>query len=100
VRVDIRGTGDSDGIIEDEYAPIEQDDALEVIAWIAETPWCTGSVGMIGISWGGFNGLQIAARHMKGRSPVDAEFDFVTRVGVVDQSRTRYADSTVEKDWL
>jgi putative CocE/NonD family hydrolase len=62
VRVDIRGTGDSDGIIEDEYAPIEQDDALEVIAWIAETPWCTGSVGMIGISWGGFNGLQIAAR--------------------------------------
>ncbi|MDP9184588.1 MAG: CocE/NonD family hydrolase, partial [Actinomycetota bacterium] len=62
VRVDMRGTGDSDGIIEDEYAPIEQDDALEVIAWIAETPWCTGAVGMIGISWGGFNGLQIAAR--------------------------------------
>lgn len=62
VRVDMRGTGDSDGIIEDEYAPEEQDDALEVIAWIAEEPWCTGAVGMIGISWGGFNGLQIAAR--------------------------------------
>ncbi len=40
----------------------EQDDALEVIAWIAAQPWCTGKVGMIGISWGGFNGLQIAAR--------------------------------------
>jgi putative CocE/NonD family hydrolase len=61
-RVDIRGTGDSDGIITDEYAPQEQDDALEVIAWLAEQPWCAGAVGMIGISWGGFNGLQIAAR--------------------------------------
>ncbi len=62
VRVDIRGTGDSDGILLDEYLEQEQDDALEVIEWIAEQPWCTGSVGMIGYSWGGFNGLQIAAR--------------------------------------
>ncbi|MGZ4149151.1 MAG: CocE/NonD family hydrolase [Actinomycetota bacterium] len=62
VRVDIRGTGDSDGIITDEYAPQEQDDALDALAWIAAEPWCTGAVGMIGISWGGFNGLQIAAR--------------------------------------
>jgi len=62
VRVDIRGTGDSDGILLDEYLEQEQDDALEVIAWIAAQPWCTGSVGMIGYSWGGFNGLQIAAR--------------------------------------
>ena len=61
-RVDIRGTGDSDGIITDEYAPGEQDDALEVIAWLADQPWCSGAVGMIGISWGGFNGLQVAAR--------------------------------------
>lgn len=62
VRVDMRGTGESDGILEDEYLPQEQDDALEVIAWIAEQPWCTGAVGMWGISWGGFNSLQIAAR--------------------------------------
>lgn len=61
-RVDIAGAGDSDGIIEDEYALREQDDGLEVIAWLAAQPWCTGKVGMIGISWGGFNGLQIAAR--------------------------------------
>ena len=45
-----------------EYLQQEQDDALEVIAWIAEQPWCDGNVGMIGISWGGFNGLQVAAR--------------------------------------
>ena len=62
VRVDLRGTGDSDGILLDEYLPQEQDDALEVIAWLAAQPWCSGAVGMIGISWGGFNGLQIAAR--------------------------------------
>jgi putative CocE/NonD family hydrolase len=62
VRVDIRGTGDSDGIILGEYLKQEQDDALEIIAWIAGQPWCSGSVGMIGISWGGFNGLQVAAR--------------------------------------
>src|SRR5690625_7387560 len=46
----------------DEYLKQEQDDALEILEWLAEQPWCTGDVGMIGISWGGFNGLQVAAR--------------------------------------
>jgi putative CocE/NonD family hydrolase len=62
VRVDMRGSGESDGLLRDEYLKQEQDDALEVIAWLARQSWCTGAVGMIGISWGGFNGLQIAAR--------------------------------------
>ena len=62
VRVDMRGSGDSEGVLKGEYLKQEQDDGLEVLAWIAAQPWCTGSVGMIGISWGGFNGLQIAAR--------------------------------------
>lgn len=62
VRVDIRGSGDSEGLLFDEYAKQEQDDALEVIAWIADQPWCSGAVGMWGISWGGFNSLQVAAR--------------------------------------
>ena len=61
-RVDISGSGDSDGLIHDEYLKLEQDDALEIIAWLARQPWCSGAVGMIGISWGGFNGLQVAAR--------------------------------------
>jgi putative CocE/NonD family hydrolase len=61
-RVDIAGSGDSDGLVQDEYHKREQDDALEIIAWLAKQPWCTGKVGMIGISWGGFNGLQVAAR--------------------------------------
>ncbi len=62
VRVDIRGSGESDGLLSDEYAKQEQDDALEIIAWLAAQPWCNGAVGMMGISWGGFNGLQVAAR--------------------------------------
>jgi hypothetical protein len=62
VRVDIRGTGESDGILYDEYLKQEQDDALEVVDWITAQKWCDGNLGIIGISWSGFNGLQIAAR--------------------------------------
>ena len=65
VRVDMRGCGDSEGILHGEYLKQEQDDALEILQWIATQPWCSGSIGMIGISWGGFNGLQIAARRPK-----------------------------------
>jgi putative CocE/NonD family hydrolase len=61
VRVDLRGSGDSDGVLTDEYTEQELQDGCDVIAWLAEQPWCSGKVGMIGISWGGFNGLQIAA---------------------------------------
>ncbi|MBK7546928.1 MAG: CocE/NonD family hydrolase [Rhodoferax sp.] len=66
VRVDMRGNGDSDGIMLDEYAEQELADAENVIAWLVKQPWSTGSVGMMGISWGGFNGLQVAARKPKG----------------------------------
>ena len=61
IRVDMRGSGDSDGVLYGEYLPQEQEDALEVISWIAQQPWCEGNVGIFGISWGGFNALQIAA---------------------------------------
>lgn len=61
-RVDIRGTGDSGGDLADEYLPREQEDACEIIDFLARQPWCNGNVGMTGISWGGFNALQVAAR--------------------------------------
>ncbi len=62
VRVDMRGSGDSDGVLEDEYLQVhELDDAVEVVAWLADQPWCSGAVGMMGKSWGGFNALQVAA---------------------------------------
>lgn len=61
IRVDIRGSGESDGVIDGEYTELELANACELIAWIAEQPWSNGSVGMMGISWGGFNCLQVAA---------------------------------------
>jgi len=61
IRVDIRGNGESDGLMEDEYTARELDDGKHIIAWVARQNWCDGNVGMIGHSWGGFNGLQIAA---------------------------------------
>jgi putative CocE/NonD family hydrolase len=62
VRVDLRGTGESEGVLVDEYLEQEHLDAEEVLEWIASQPWCTGRTGMMGISWGGFNSLQVAAR--------------------------------------
>jgi uncharacterized protein len=82
VRLDIRGSGDSDGLILDEYLKQEQDDAVEAIAWIARQPWCTGKVGMMGISWGGFNSLQVAARHPEALKAIIS----------VDSTDDRYAD--------
>jgi len=61
VRVDLRGSGDSGGVLTDEYLQQELDDGVAVIEWLAAQPWCDGNVGMMGISWGGFNALQIAA---------------------------------------
>ncbi|WP_157015668.1 CocE/NonD family hydrolase [Mesorhizobium xinjiangense] len=61
IRVDMRGNGDSEGLMADEYTPQELQDACDVIAWVAAQPWCNGNVGMMGISWGGFNSLQVAA---------------------------------------
>lgn len=61
IRVDNRGSGDSDGLLADEYLQSELDDGVAILEWLERQPWCSGDVGMIGISWGGFNGLQVAA---------------------------------------
>lgn len=82
VRVDMRGSGESGGVLIDEYIEQEQEDGLSILRWIAAQPWCNGKVGMFGISWGGFNGLQIAAR----RPP---ELKAIVSVASTDD---RYAD--------
>ncbi|MFI5183162.1 MAG: CocE/NonD family hydrolase [Vicinamibacteria bacterium] len=64
VKVDIRGTGASEGTVPDrEYSEQELDDAVEIIGLLAAEPWSNGSAGMWGISWGGFNAIQVAMRH-------------------------------------
>jgi putative CocE/NonD family hydrolase len=62
IRVDMRGSGSSDGVLYDEYTDQEVDDGVAVIEWIAEQSWCNGKVGTMGISWGGITGLQLAQR--------------------------------------
>ncbi len=73
IRVDMRGSGDSEGVMLDEYAEIETQDGVDVIAWIAAQPWCDGNVGMFGKSWGAYNSFQVAARRppaLKAIAPV------------------------------
>jgi uncharacterized protein len=78
-RVDIRGTGNSEGrLIPHEYSDQELEDGEEVIAWLASRDWSNGNVGMFGISWGGFNSIQMAARNppaLKAIIAVDATED-------------------------
>ena len=62
VRIDVRGTGQSEGLLTDEYTEEELEDGVEALRWLAAQPWCTGRIGMLGKSWGGINALQIAAK--------------------------------------
>ncbi|HEY6546294.1 MAG TPA: CocE/NonD family hydrolase, partial [Vicinamibacteria bacterium] len=78
-RVDIRGTGQSEGrLIPHEYSDIENQDGDSVIDWLARQPFSTGKVGMFGISWGGFNSIHMAMRRppaLKAIIAVDATDD-------------------------
>jgi len=81
VRVDIRGTGASEGSNTDEYTPQEQADGAACVEWIAAQPWCDGHVNIMGISYGGFTALQIAALappHLTSIIPVDFTDDRYT----------------------
>lgn len=69
VRVDMRGSGDSEGL---DDAAQAYDDAVVILAWLAAQPWCDGSLGMIGLSWGGINALLAAERQPPGLKAVVA----------------------------
>jgi putative CocE/NonD family hydrolase len=60
-RLDVRGTGSSGGVALDEYTEAETLDGHDVVEWLAAQPWCTGAVGMWGLSYGGFTSIQVAA---------------------------------------
>src|SRR5262245_34930893 len=78
-RVDIRGTGSSEGrLIDYEYTDREQEDGEVVIDWLSKQGWSNGNVGMFGISWGGFNSIHMAMRNppaLKAIIAVDATDD-------------------------
>lgn len=94
-RVDIRGSGNSeDTLIPYEYSDIELDDGEQVIGWLARQPWSTGAIGMFGISWGGFNSIQLAGRHppaLKAFVAVDATDDLY-------QEDVHYIDGVMHLD--
>ena len=97
VRVDLRGSGDSTGVMDDEYTDQEQRDCEEVLRWIAQHPWCTGAVGMIGVSWGGFAALQMAARHpaqLRGVIPIHASDDRYSDTPALSRSRAAGVPAT------
>jgi putative CocE/NonD family hydrolase len=60
-RLDVRGTGASSGTVVDEYVLQEQQDGYDAVEWLAEQSFCDGNVNMMGISYGGFTALQVAA---------------------------------------
>ena len=61
-RIDLQGSGDSEGVLTDEYADEELVYCAQVIAAIAAHPSCDGNVGMMGKSWSAINALMVAAR--------------------------------------
>src|SRR3954451_13654198 len=80
-RLDVRGTGTSEGVAIDEYPPHEADDLCEVVDWLSRQEWCTGAVGMFGSSYSGFNTLHTAMRRppaLKAIVPIYATDDRYT----------------------
>jgi putative CocE/NonD family hydrolase len=81
VRLDVRGTGASEGVNTDEYMPVEQLDGFDAVEWLAKQPWCNGNVGMFGASYGGFTCIQVAMHrppHLKAICPMYATDDRYT----------------------
>ena len=80
-RLDVRGTGSSDGVALDEYTEAETLDGHDTVEWLAAQPWCSGAVGMWGLSYGGFTSIQVAATgppHLRAIVPVQATDDRYT----------------------
>ncbi|MGX1541255.1 CocE/NonD family hydrolase [Streptomyces adustus] len=79
---DMRGTGDSGGVMVGNYnaggVPQGQD-LYDLIEWVAAQPWCDGNIGMIGISY--FGSMQVLAAaerppHLKAIFVSGGHFDF------------------------
>ncbi len=97
-RVDIRGTGNSEGhVIPYEYSDIELDDGEVVIDWLSKQDWSNGNVGMIGLSWGGFNSIQMAVRN----PPALRAFMAMMATEALYQEDVHYMDGIIHTDsWM
>lgn len=80
-RMDVRGTGSSAGVALDEYTEAESRDGYDAVEWLAAQSWCSGAVGMWGLSYGGFTSLQVATLrppHLRAIVPIQATDDRYT----------------------
>lgn len=80
-RLDVRGAGSSGGVALDEYTEAETQDGHDTVEWLAAQPWCTGAIGMWGLSYGGFTSIQVAATrppHLRAIVPIQATDDRYT----------------------
>lgn len=73
---DCRGRYASDGA----WIPYEDEirDGADTISWVASQPWCSGSIGMFGISYVGFTQLLAALggnSHLKALVPIGCQED-------------------------
>jgi uncharacterized protein len=78
VRIDVRGTGSSAGVALDEYTEVETRDGYDAVEWVAAQPWCSGAIGMWGISYGAFTSIQVAKLrppHLRAIVPVQGTDD-------------------------
>jgi uncharacterized protein len=63
LAIDIAGSGNSPGLLHDEYEPTEIDDLVAAIDWASRQNWCDGGVGLCGLSWAAFAALRAAAQN-------------------------------------
>src|SRR5579875_325177 len=74
VIADVRGTCKSEGEYVNMFSEKEQQDAYDIVEWIADQPWCDGNVGMVGISYFAVIQYLVAAQqppHLKAIFPFD-----------------------------
>ena len=78
MQVDFRGTGTSEGRNPHPFDLQERQDGFDIVEWMAQQQWCTGAIGIWGISYGGITSLSIASTqppHLRAIIQVDGTFD-------------------------
>ena len=82
VRLDVRGTGGSEGVNTDEYMPVEQLDGFDAVEWLAKQPWCNGTCRHVrDVATAGSPAIQVAMHrppHLKAIVPMYATDDRYT----------------------
>lgn len=94
VQYDVRGTGSSSGFCTDMYSEEERRDGYDMVEWCAAQDWCTGSVGMIGLSYGAVVQWQVAKQnppHLKA---------IIVRSGGVDLASEFASPGGCIRPWL